>query len=112
MQPDQVIVKKKKRTCRIVDFAFPVDQRVKIKESKKSEKYVDLAKELKRTMEHEGDGDINSNPCTWNNTQRIVKETGWLGSEWKCGDRPEYRIIKIGQNTKKSPKDLRRLTVS
>ena len=34
-RPDLVIINKKKRTCCIVDFAVPVDHRVKIKESKK-----------------------------------------------------------------------------
>ena len=34
-QPDLVIVNQKKRTCRRVDFAFPADHRVKLKESKK-----------------------------------------------------------------------------
>ena len=33
--------------CQIVDFTFPVDIRVKIKESKKKDKYLDLARELK-----------------------------------------------------------------
>ena len=38
----------KKKTCQIVDFAVPVDLRVKIKGSKKRDKYLDLARELKR----------------------------------------------------------------
>ena len=37
----------KKRTCHIVDFAFLADYRVKIKESEKRDKYLDLARELK-----------------------------------------------------------------
>ena len=32
----------KKRTCRIVDFVVPADQRVKLKESEKQDKYLDL----------------------------------------------------------------------
>ena len=50
-----VIVKKNKkkkqtnkRTCRIVDFAVPTVQRVKLKESEKGDKYRDLARELKK----------------------------------------------------------------
>ena len=35
----------KKRTCRIVDFAVPVDQRVKLKESDK-DKYLNLVREF------------------------------------------------------------------
>ena len=43
-RPDQVKIKnKKKRTCKIMDFAVPADHRVKLKESKKTDKYLDLA---------------------------------------------------------------------
>ena len=35
--------------CRIADFVILVDHRVKIKESRKKYKYLDLAKELKKT---------------------------------------------------------------
>ena len=38
----------KKRTCRIVDFAVPADHRVKSKECEKRDKYLELAKELKK----------------------------------------------------------------
>ena len=38
----------KKRTCRIVDFAIPADHRVKLNESEKKDKYLDLARELKK----------------------------------------------------------------
>ena len=37
----------KKRTCGILDFAVPVELRVKLKESEKKEKYLNLARELK-----------------------------------------------------------------
>ena len=37
----------KKRTCQIVDFAIPADYKVKLKESKKRDEYLDLARELK-----------------------------------------------------------------
>ena len=37
----------KNRTCRIVDFAVLADHRVELKESKKKDKYLDLARELK-----------------------------------------------------------------
>ena len=38
----------KKRTCKIVDFAVLADHRVKLKESKKKDKYRDLAREWKK----------------------------------------------------------------
>ena len=40
--------KKRKRTCKIVDFAVPADRRIKRKECEKKDKYLDLAKELKK----------------------------------------------------------------
>ena len=42
--------RKKKRTFGIVDFTDPADNRVKIKETKKSDKYLDLARELRNMM--------------------------------------------------------------
>ena len=36
------------RTGRIVDFAVPADHGVKIKESEKGDKYLDIARELKK----------------------------------------------------------------
>ena len=51
----------RKRTCWIVDFAIPVDHRVKLKESEMRDEYLDLARELKKTMKHEGHSDTNYN---------------------------------------------------
>ena len=50
-----VIINKKKRTCRIVDFA------VQAEEDEKKDKYLDLDWELKKTVEHDGDSDHNCN---------------------------------------------------
>ena len=48
-RPDLIIIsKKKKRTCKIVDFAVPADHRIKQKEIEKKDKYLDLARELKK----------------------------------------------------------------
>ena len=38
----------KKRLCKIVDFAVPADHRIKLKECEKKDKYLDLARELKK----------------------------------------------------------------
>ena len=40
--------RKKKRTCKIVNFAFQADRRIKLKESEKKDKYLDLTRELKK----------------------------------------------------------------
>ena len=39
--------KKKTRICKIVDFAVPADHRIKLKESEKKDKYLNLARDLK-----------------------------------------------------------------
>ena len=57
-RPDVIIIKKKKKKkkiYKIVDFAVPADHRIKLKECEKRDKYLDLARELKKTMEYEGD---------------------------------------------------------
>ena len=38
----------KKRICKIVNFAFPANHRIKLKECEKRNKYLDLARELKK----------------------------------------------------------------
>ena len=37
------------------DFAVPADHRINLKECEKKDKYRDLARELKKTVEHESD---------------------------------------------------------
>ena len=39
---------KKKKICKIVDFAVPADHSIKLKECEKRDKYLDLARELKK----------------------------------------------------------------
>ena len=49
-RPDLIIIinNNKKRTCKIVDFAVLADHRIKLKECEKKDKYLDLARELKK----------------------------------------------------------------
>ena len=105
-----------------MDFAIPADKKIKLKEIKKKDKYLDLARELKKkqqqkktkqkknkqTVGHESDGDINYNWCSWYSHQRIGKRTGGLGNKRTSRDHPNYYIIEIGRNTEKSPGDLGR----
>ena len=106
-RPGLVIINKKKRTCRIVDFAVSANHRVKLKENEKKAMYLDLARELNKTVEHESDGSTNCNWCSWYNQQRIGIRTGGLGNKRMNGDHPNYSITEIVQNTEKSPGDLR-----
>ena len=45
---DLVVVDKKKRTCKIIDFAVPGDSRIEEKEKEKIEKYQYLRRELQK----------------------------------------------------------------
>ena len=63
-------------------------------------------------MEYESDYDTNCNWFARYNHQRIGTVTGRLGNKKTSGDHTNYNIIKIDQNTKKSPGDLRILTVT
>ena len=47
---------------RITSSAVPADDRIKLKECEKKDKYYDLARELKKIMEHAGDNYTN---CVW-----------------------------------------------
>ena len=49
-RPDLIIINSKKRICKIVDFAVPADHRIKLKQSEKEDKYLDLARELKKLL--------------------------------------------------------------
>ena len=62
-RPDLIIINKRRRICKIVVFAVPADHRINLKESEKKDKYLDLARELKRTVEHESNDCANFDWC-------------------------------------------------
>ena len=100
----------KKRICQIVNFAVLPDHRVKIKESEKRDKYLDLPWEVKKTMEHESDGDTSCIWCARSWNQKIGIMTGRLRKKKRPTEyHPTYSIVEIGLNTEKSPRDLRKL---
>ena len=45
-KPDLIAITKNKRTCKIVDFTVPADQGIKLKESEKKDKNLDISREL------------------------------------------------------------------
>ena len=99
-----IVKKTKKRTCRIVDFAVPADHRVKLKESEQRDKYLDLAKVLKK-LSNEGDGDTSCSRCTWTIPKILVKGLEDLEIRGKVETiqttallRPA-RILRIGRET-------------
>ena len=48
IQTDHLIATKKKKIYKIVDFAVPADHRIKLKKCEKRDKYLNLARELKK----------------------------------------------------------------
>ena len=63
-------------------------------------------------MENEGDDNTDCNWCTWNDPQMLGKRTRSVGNRRKNRDHPSYRMVVIGQNTEKTPGDLRRLAIT
>ena len=63
-------------------------------------------------MEHESDSDTNCNYRARYSHQRISTGIGGLENYRTSGDHPNYGIDEIGQNTKKSLGDLRKLAVT
>ena len=87
-QPDLIINNKKKRTWRIVDFAVPAGNRVKFKEYRKRDKYLDFGREFFKNVERESGYYNNCNSCSWYGHQRISPNTGGFGNKRTSGDCP------------------------
>ena len=47
-RPDLKIINKKNISSKVIDFAVPADHRIKLRECEKKDKYLDLARELKK----------------------------------------------------------------
>ena len=58
-----IIIIINQRTNKIVDFTVLADHRIKLKESEKKDKYLDLARELEKIMKPEGDDYTNRDGC-------------------------------------------------
>ena len=98
------------QNCRT--FAVPADHRIKLKECEKKDKYLDLARELKKLWNMK----VTIVPIVIGAFGTITKgllkgledlEVGGTGRDY-----PNDSITKNGQNTEKSPGDLRRLAVT
>ena len=102
----------------IIIIIIIINHRVKLKESEKKDKYLDLARKLKKTVEHESDVYTNCNLCSWYSHGRIIKGTGGIGNKRTRRDSSNYNIVEIGQDTKSlqevssCPGDLGRLAVT
>ena len=56
-----------------------------------------------KIVEHESNSYTNCRWCSWYNHQRFRKRTRGLGNKRSSGDHPNYCIVEVGHNTKKSP---------
>ena len=93
-RPDLIIINKKKRTCKIVNFAVPADHRINLKECEKRDKYLDLARELKKLWNMQ----VTIIPMVIGAFETVTKgllkglEDEWRPSKWQqCWERPEYQ---------------------
>ena len=97
---------------KIVDFAVPADHRIKLKECEKKDKYLDLARKLKKMWNMQ----VTIIPIVISAFGIVIigvaKGTRGLGSWRTSGDHPNDSIVENGQNTKKSPGYLRGLAVT
>ena len=103
--------KKKKKTGKIVDFAVPADHGIKLKECEKKDKYLDLARESKKLWNMKMTIIPIAIGAFGTVTKGLLKglEDLEVAAEWRPSNN---NIIEDGQNTEKSPGDLRRLTVT
>ena len=63
-------------------------------------------------MEHESEGYANCKYRAWYSYQRFGTMTGGLRNKRTCSGHQYNSIVEIGQNTKKSPRDMKRLAVA
>ena len=99
----------KKRTGRIVDFDVPADHRVKLKKNEKKDKFLDLARKLKKLWNVK----VTVIPIVFGALDIVIKGLVQGLEDLEISrDHPNYCIVEISQNTKKSPGDLGRLAVT
>ena len=77
-----------------MDFAVPVDSRVKLKESEKKREVSRPCQRTEKIVEHESNGDINCNWHARHGYQRIDTSTGGLGNKMTSGDYQNDRILR------------------
>ena len=110
-RPDLVITNKKVEflNCGLRCFDWP-QSKIERKWKEKSVPRPYLGTE--KTVEQENDSYTNWHLCFWYSHQRTRTRTGGLGNKWTSEDHPNHCIIKNVQNTEKSSRDLKRLTVT
>ena len=100
-----VIVKKKKRKQKRENP--PNSGQSENQRKRKERQELGPYQGAKIPMKHGGDGDTNGNRCTWDNSKSLGKGSGRIKNRRTNRDHLNYSIANIGQNTEKSPGDLR-----
>ena len=85
-----------------MDFAFPLDHRVKMEETDKQ--ILGYGQKSEKSVEHEGYGYIDYSWSTWNGAHN---EPRGIGNQWKNRDYPGDWVVKICWDAEKSFGDLR-----
>ena len=101
-RPDLIIINKKKKKrefAKLVDFAVPADHRINLKECEKKDKYLDLARELKKLWNM----NVTIVPIVIGAFGTITKGLLKELEDLKVGERVE---TENGQNPETSPGDL------
>ena len=100
------------RTSQIKEFAVPVDHRVKLKENEKRDKFLDLARELKKLWNMKVTVILMIIGALGTVTKGLIQGQVDLEMKRTRGDSPNYCIIKINKNTEESPGDFKRLAIT
>ena len=82
-----------------MDFVVPTNQRAKIIEREKINRYLSTAKKTQPAVEHESDGDTSDSCWTWNGPHRLGHKTERIGNQRKNREFPDQSIGKIGSIT-------------
>ena len=103
---------KKKRICKIVNFTVPAHHRIKLKECEKKDKYLDLARELKKLRNMRVTIVLIVIGVFGTVTKGLLQGLEDLEVGGGVETIQTTAFFLNGQNTEKSPGDLRRLVVT
>ena len=112
-RPSLLLNNKKKKTCQLVGFVIPANNRSKNKTKKtnkqqkhKKQKGIQILGSYQRyekVVEPESGDVTNCRWCTWNGLQRHRKNT----EDQKNRDYSDHSSVKISKKTQKSPRHLK-----
>ena len=95
-----------------MDFVVPADHRLKLKESEKKDKYLDLAWELKKLQNTKATVTSIVIGALSKVSKGLIQGLKDFEIKGRVETIQTTVFLKIGQNIKKSPGDLRRLVLT